>query len=224
MHLREISFIRKVVLLWRNYRKKHSYTTGRGNRIVRKGSIMVRSRIQVIGNNNLIVLEKGSVLLNSLIRIAGNNNQVILKSKSYVSGAEIWVEDNNCTVCIGERSFVGHHSHFACTEDGSLLTVGDDCMVSSFVQVRTGDSHAILDLDGNRINRAKSVFIGNHCWLGEGSKVLKGVTLAGNVIVSTGAIVTKSFGNNVLIGGIPSRVLKENVTWNKNRIGWKQLN
>ena len=143
---------------------------------------------------------------------------VILKAKSYVSGAELWVENNNCELSIGERTFVGHHSHLACTEDRSKLMVCDNGMISSHVQVRTGDSHSILDMDGNRINPAQSVIIGSHCWLGEGSKVMKGVTLESDDIVSTGAIVTKSFGKNVLLGGIPAKVLKENVTWDKYRL------
>lgn len=91
-------------------------------------------------------------------------------------------------------------------------------MISSYVQVRTGDSHSILDMHGNRINHAESVKIGDHVWLGEGCKVLKGVTLGNHVVVSTGAIVTKSFGDNLLIGGVPAKILKDNITWDSKRL------
>ena len=128
------------------------------------------------------------------------------------------MEDNHCIISIGERTFVGKDSHLACTEDGSKLLIGSDCMISSHVQIRTGDSHSILDSNGDRINPASSVSIGNHVWLGEGCKVLKGVSLDGDDIVSTGAIVTKSFGRNLLIGGIPAKILKENVIWDKERV------
>lgn len=218
MSLKEIVWLRKVVYIWRNWRNKHSYTSGKGNKIVNNGGTKVGSRIQIDGSGNSVVLEKGAMLLNSLIRINGNNNEVVLKANSYVSGAELWVEDNQCLMSIGERTFVGHHSHLACTEDNSKLIVGDDGMLSSYVQIRTGDSHSILDMDGNRINQAQLVTIGNHCWLGEGSKVLKGVTLEGDDIVSTGAIVTKPFGKNVLVGGIPAKVLKEEVYWETKRL------
>ncbi len=73
-------------------------------------------------------------------------------------------------------------------------------------------------MEGNRINHAQSVIIGDHCWIGEGAKVMKGVTLEGDDVVSTGAIVTRSFGKNVLLGGIPAKILKDNVSWDKERL------
>ena len=218
MSLRDITIIRKAVYVWRNWRNKHSYTSGKNNKILNKGGVKVASHIQIAGNGNKLIMEKGCMLLNSLVKISGNNNEVVLKANSYVSGAELWIEDNNCLLSIGERTFVGHHSHLACTEDERKLIVGDDCMISSNVQIRTGDSHSIVELEGNRINPAESVEIGNHCWIGEGSKVMKGVRLEGDNVVSTGAIVTKSFDKNVLLGGIPAKVIKDNVTWDKERI------
>lgn len=218
MNLREIGLLRKAYYVWRNILGRYSFKHGKNNVIENWGGQKVNSRIQITGNGNKVVMGKGALLLNSLIKISGNNNLVVLKTNSYVSGAELWVEDNQCIISIGERTFVGHHSHLACTEDNSKLIVGDDGMISSYVQIRTGDSHSILDMDGNRINQAQSVIIGNHCWIGEGSKVMKGVVLEGDDIVSTGAIVTKSFVKNVLLGGIPAKVLKENVKWDKKRI------
>ena len=35
------------------------------------------------------------------------------------------------------------------------------------------------------------------------------VTLGNNVVVASGAVVTKSFGDNVVIGGNPARIIKE---------------
>ena len=213
MNLKNIHWLRKLVYLWRNWRNKHNYNSGKGNKIINQGGIRVNSRIQIKGNGNKVILKDNCMLLNTLIRISGNNNEVILGENSYVSGAELWVADNQCILSIGKKTFVGHHSHLACTEDGSRLIVGDDGMISSYVQIRTGDSHNIYDMEGNRINKAKSVIIGDHCWISEGAKVLKGVTLEGNNIVSTGAIITKSFGKNTLIGGIPGKILKDNVSW-----------
>ncbi|ENM5791939.1 maltose O-acetyltransferase, partial [Vibrio mimicus] len=50
--------------------------------------------------------------------------------------------------------------------------------------------------------------IGNNCWIGGHATINPGVTLGDNVVVASGAVVTKSFGSNVVIGGNPARVLK----------------
>lgn len=216
MNIKESSFFRKIAYLFRGYREKHSFIQGRLNEIHVYGT-KVGSRIQIMGNGNKVIIEKRGLLKDCLIKISGNNNTVILRREAFVSGAELWVENNGCTIEIGARTFVGHHSHLACTGDGCCLSVGANGMISSYVQIRTGDSHSIVDMDGHRLNLEKSVKIGDHCWLGEGSKVLKGVTLEGDNVVSTGAIVTKSFNRNVLLGGIPAKVLKENINWKSER-------
>ncbi|WP_267471786.1 DapH/DapD/GlmU-related protein, partial [Streptococcus salivarius] len=42
-----------------------------------------------------------------------------------------------------------------------------------------------------------------------GVTILPGVTLGDNVVAGAGAVVTKSFGDNVVLGGNPARVIKE---------------
>lgn len=218
MNLKEISLIRRMAYLWRNLRNRFSYSIGPNNQVINRGGQKVGSIIQINGDGNKVVLEKNAMFLNSRIKISGSHNIVVLERNSYISGAELWVENDNCELKIGERTFVGHHSHLACTENGCKLLVGSDSMISSYVQIRTGDSHSIISLDGVRINPAQSVIIGEHCWIGEGAKVLKGVVLAGDNVVATGAIVTKSFGKNVLLGGVPAAELKNNITWDKKRL------
>ena len=217
MNLKRNKILRTLVYCYRNYKEKHSYNIGKGNKKYISG-IRVSSRIQIRGNGNQVIIEKNAVLRNSLIKISGNNNIVRIGCESYVSGAELWVEDNNCRLELGKNAFVGHHSHLACTEDGSQLLIGSDGLISSYVQIRTGDSHSILNMEGQRINHAKSVYISNHVWIGEGAKILKGVNIDEDSIVSTGAIVTSSFGKNVIIGGTPAKILKENITWDSKRI------
>ena len=161
----------------------------------------------------------GGVINDSSFFINGSHNKIIIGEGAHLSGASLWIEDNNCTIKIGKNIFIGSHSQLACTEDGSEIQIGDDCMIAPNTQVRTGDSHSIFDVEtGERINRARSIMIANHCWLGDGVKVLKGVNLPENTIVSTSAVVTHSFlEGNVIIGGIPAKVIKSEVNWDKER-------
>lgn len=208
--------LRTLALRFRHWREKGSFNIG-PNKIVNKGC-RVASSIQLKGSRNEVLISKGAVVYETLVKVNGTGNKVIIHEGAYLRGAELYIEDNDCTIEIGSKTYIGHHSHLACTENGRSLRLGSNCMVSSYVQIRTGDSHSILDMDGNRINPGADVLIGDHCWLGEGCRILKGVSLADDIIVSTGAVVTKSFGRNVLIGGVPAKVIKENVKWDEKRI------
>ena len=45
-------------------------------------------------------------------------------------------------------------------------------------------------------------------WIGSNVTILDGVTVGENSVIAAGAVVNKSFPNNVIIGGIPTRILK----------------
>lgn len=214
--LKKSRILRTLVFQYRHWLENRSFIRGTSNKFCNKG-INVASRIQMKGSNNLLVNELGSVIYQSVIKIKGFNNRVILHEGAYISGVELYIEDNNCKIEIGSHTYIGHHSHLACTE-GCTLKISERCMLSSYIQMRTGDSHSITDMEGNRINYGADIYIGSHCWIGEGAKILKGVILEHDTIVGTGAIVTKSAGPNVLLSGIPARVIKENISWNEQRI------
>lgn len=52
------------------------------------------------------------------------------------------------------------------------------------------------------------ITIGDNAWFGGGGTILPGVTLGDNVVVGAGAVVTKSFGDNVVLGGNPAKIIK----------------
>ncbi len=215
--IKNVKFLRALAIRWRNLTSGYSFRTGRNNKIVTDG-IRMASPIQIKGSHNLIIIHKDAVVNECHIKVLGNNARIEIGGNAYLWGVELHVEDNGCAILIGRDTFIGHHTHIACTEDNRKITIGDNSMISSFVQIRTGDSHSILDAEGKRINYADDVILGNHCWIGEGSKILKGVSIGNNCVVSTGAIVTKSFENNILLAGIPAKAIKSNISWDKNRL------
>lgn len=108
--------------------------------------------------------------------------------------------------------------HLACTE-GRKISIGNDCLFSSEIVFRTGDSHSIVDMSGERINRAADITIGDHVWIGHRVLVNKGVVIPENTVVGTGAVVTKQFDEpNTILVGVPAKVSKQNINWLAERI------
>ncbi|MEG2871366.1 MAG: hypothetical protein RR875_07440, partial [Clostridium sp.] len=157
-------------------------------------------------------------LRNCLIYIVGNNNTIEIGENTHITNGELWIEDDNNKIIIGSNTSLCGKIHLACIE-GCTIAIGDNCLFSSDIVFRTGDSHSILDLDGNRINPAQDIIIKNHVWIGNKVIVTKGASIAENSIVGTGAIVTKKFDEtNVVITGVPAKITKENINWSVERI------
>lgn len=57
--------------------------------------------------------------------------------------------------------------------------------------------------------RGRGVRIGRDCWIGGHATINPGVTLGDRVVVASGAVVTRSFPDNVLVAGVPARVVRE---------------
>ncbi|MBR9804322.1 acyltransferase [bacterium] len=78
------------------------------------------------------------------------------------------------------------------------------------VIIRDSDNHS---LEGKTGSTAEAVTIGKRCWIASRSVILKGVSLGDGCVVAAGSIVTRSFPPRTLIGGVPARVIRENVEW-----------
>lgn len=170
------------------------------------------------GRNNVIHIEYGCILKNCDIKVFGSNNRIHLKEKCNLNQCEFWIEDDNGEITIGAGTTVGGKTHLACIE-GQKIIIGEDCMLSSDIMFRTGDSHSIVDLQNNRINPSKSINIGNHVWIGNKVILTKGVVVSNCSIIGTGAVVTSQFENShIIIAGNPAKIVKSGINWNRVRL------
>ena len=82
------------------------------------------------------------------------------------------------------------------------------------VNVRIGPAVKLISanhdpLDYDKHIDAGPIIIGNNCWLGSNVVILPEVNLGDHTIVAAGAVVTKSFSGNCIIGGVPARLIKK---------------
>ena len=86
------------------------------------------------------------------------------------------------------------------------ITIGDHCALAPRVRVlsATHDYHR-LDLP----DRAASVTIGHHVWIGAGATILPGVTIGDGAVVAAGSVVTKDVAPFTIVAGNPARFIKK---------------
>ena len=148
--------------------------------------------------------------LNSTCQTDHKKRTHILKSLFGQTGKRLYIESSfKCDY--GKNIHVGEnfYANFNCVIlDAAKVTIGDNCMIAPQVGLYT----ATHPIDPNQritgIEYAKPITIGDNCWIGGMAVINPGVTLGNNVVVASGAVVTKSFGHNVVIAGNPAKVIK----------------
>lgn len=134
-----------------------------------------------------------------------DNATVSIIGKNYFSyGDDICVfsggklELNNCSLNCYSQIRCKHH-----------ISIGSGTIISRNVQIWDDDMHEIV---GNSKN-SDEVIIGSNVWIGTGATILKGVHIGDGVVIAAGAVVTKDIPSHCMAGGIPARVIKQNIEW-----------
>ena len=199
--------------------KKNKTQCGGGNLLKIKGVFRERTYICVRGTGNKIIVDKGLTRLKDCsITIRGNNNTINIGAGCKFNKASLYIENNGGRIIIGKDTIIHGQTHIAVIE-GKAVNIGERCLFSANITLRTGDSHSILDRKGNRINPSRDIMIGNHVWIGNTVTILKGTRVNNDSVIATGAILTgKEFPSNSIVGGFGGNVLKSEVDWCSERV------
>ena len=112
----------------------------------------------------------------------------------------------------GGRIVVGSNTHFnnnCYVSAKQLITIGSDCLIGHNCEFSDTDGHEIdPETRTNSSGITEEVIIGNNVWLGNGCKILRGARVGDNSIVAAGAVVKGKFGDNLIIGGVPAKVIR----------------
>ena len=107
-------------------------------------------------------------------------------------------------ISVGKRVFINSG---CCFQDQGGIEIGDDVLIGQQVVIATLNHDLNPDRRGNMI--PKSVKIGNKVWIGAHATILPGVTIGDNSVIAAGAVVTKDVPQNVVVAGVPAKIIKK---------------
>ncbi len=174
---------------------------------------MINSKIVLNGKNNVLICEENVVLENSVIEFCANNSIVYLSSNKDVYKVFISV-NNNCTFYIGKDNYFNNKMYVIVSEECNVF-IGDNGIFSLGIWMRTADPHLIYDSDTRRrLNKSKSIFLGDHVWIGQDAIILKGSQIESGSIIGAKSVVSgKKIAHNESWAGNPSKLIKDNIFW-----------
>lgn len=128
---------------------------------------------------------------------------------------DVTIYSNRQTFFLG-KGVTSNGTVFRLAGDDVDLVVGDDAMFATGVQVETTDSHAVSHLNSpDLINPPQDILIEPHVWVGDRTTVAKNVVVGAGSIVGRHSVVTKPVQRFVSVAGLPARLIKDCVTWDR---------
>jgi serine O-acetyltransferase len=172
----------------------HGNSTISGMNIILEDIKAQREGLMGIGIWALLVYRFGHarfVVSNKIIRAPWTLVYVVLNRLAEIlCGISI-----GSTARIGRRLSIEHHG---CIVVHGSSVIGDDCLIRHGVTLgNTGYDDPL-----------GAPTIGSRVQIGAGAKILGRITIGNDVIIGANAVVIDDVPDNVVVGGIPARLLK----------------
>lgn len=112
--------------------------------------------------------------------------------------------DYGQNITVGRHVFLNTSCHF---QDQGGITIGDGTQIGHNVVLATLNHNE--DPKRRRETIPAPIVIGKNVWIGANATITPGVTIGDGAIVAAGAVVTRDVPPNMVVGGVPARILRE---------------
>lgn len=134
------------------------------------------------------------------------NAQLTVENGFVVHAPFHFVINHNAKLNLGS-GYINRNAKIRCI---SNISIGLNVAIGENFTVWDTDAHVI---NGNKDSVTMAVKIGDNVWIGINVTVLKGVVIGDGAIIAAGSVVTKDIPPRCLAGGVPAKVIRENVEW-----------
>lgn len=198
------NYLRKILLKCLKYRalvlrKWHLFNT--------KVQCFISEGTLTFGDSSILSVPlrcdgKGTVSLGDNVAIGyakapkTGNGEVLIQARKQES-----------IITIGHRTVTSNNISIVANQS---IAIGSDCLIGDGVFIIDSDFHNVQpDLRRQSESGASNpVVIGDNVWLGSRVMVMKGVEIGDNSVVAAGAVVVKPVPENVVVAGVPAKLVK----------------
>jgi maltose O-acetyltransferase len=114
--------------------------------------------------------------------------------------------DYGVNIHVGEHFYANYNFTVL---DNAKVIIGKNAMIGPDVGIYT-INHPLKIKDRLKpLGIAKPVTIGDNVWIGGHATICPGATIGNGVVVAAGAVVTKDVPDNVVVAGVPAKVIKK---------------
>lgn len=169
---------------------------GQGVSILAKRKLFVGKNVRIGKKVSIDALSKEGIHFADNVKI-GDYSQIIGTGS---------IKNMGIGLKVGKNSSFSEYSLFG---SAGGITIGDNVIAGQNVRFHA-ENHNYSDLDKLILEQGvsrKGISVGHNCWIGAGAVFLDGSSIGSGCVVGANAVVTKQFPDNVIIGGVPARIL-----------------
>lgn len=177
---------------------------------LKEGDVFIIRNTKLKMGKNSVISVKGCCILDSVETSLGDNAVLELDNNLINKGCLLEImKDSHATM--GYRTILGESSKVRVS---SRLGIGDFCFVDKNVTVDDTDS-GIVCFDGTDYFE-KSIAIGTHALLGQGSIICGGTNIGDEAVIREYSVVKGTVPSQSMFSGVPAKEIANNINWKHN--------
>jgi acetyltransferase-like isoleucine patch superfamily enzyme len=193
------NLIKRLVMLLRGYFFLYQKVfLGKNCNISHKPNILFRKNVTIENDVTIDGYAKNKLIFGDNVKVGAYS---LVSCTSHLSKYGVGLT-------IGNNSAFGRFTEFGAAGG---IEIGNDVIAGSYISFHS-ENHNFSDsslLIRDQGVTSKGIKIGNNVWIGAKATFLDGSIIGNNCVVAAGAVVNGIFPNNVIIGGVPAKILKE---------------